>query len=217
MSLFIGNESCSTQKSYSTWESCSTQESAQPRSLLNQGFCSTWEFAQLGSPAQPGNLLHLGVLVVPVLAFVLAAFCWTKSLICNVAAFTWIMFYSESKLQLWASRRLCEEFKSVSSVPLHPSGRCCILFGRSSVSNIRPDDENFSSGRPSVFRSFEQFKIASIWTLFRVREDPSVLVNPSGRHGYTVRTPFSVWQVLGFLPQDTVIGRWLKPSGRCPP
>jgi len=42
-------------------------------------------------------------------------------------------------------------------------------------------------------------------------------VNLSGRRGYTVRTPFSVWKALGFLLQDTVMGRRLQPSGRCPP
>jgi hypothetical protein len=50
------------------------------------------------------------------------------------------------------------------SVPCQPSGRRGILSGRSSVSNICPDDENFPSGRPSVSRSFEQFKIASVRT-----------------------------------------------------
>jgi len=34
------------------------------------------------------------------LVFVLAAFCWTKSLLCNVAAFIGMLFYSESTLQL---------------------------------------------------------------------------------------------------------------------
>jgi hypothetical protein len=33
-----------------------------------------------------------------VLVFVLAAFCWTKSLLCNVPAFTGMLFYSESTL-----------------------------------------------------------------------------------------------------------------------
>jgi hypothetical protein len=36
----------------------------------------------------------------PLLVFVLDAFCWTKSLLCNVAAFTGMLFYSESTLQL---------------------------------------------------------------------------------------------------------------------
>jgi hypothetical protein len=158
------------------------------------------------------------------LVFVLAVFCWTKSLICNVAVFTGMLFYLEFTLQLWASGRLCAEFKWVNSVPLHPSGRHGILSGRSSVSNIRSEDENFPSGRPSVSRNFELFKIASVRTLYRVWEDPSVPVNPSGRRGYTVQTPFSVCQGLGFLPQDTIMGRRLQPSrrcvipsGRCPP
>jgi hypothetical protein len=34
------------------------------------------------------------------LVFVLAAFCWTKLLLCNVATFTRMLFYSESTLQL---------------------------------------------------------------------------------------------------------------------
>jgi hypothetical protein len=48
------------------------------------------------------------------------------------------------------------------SVPCQPSGRSGIPSGHSLVSNIHPDDENFPSGRPSVSRSFEQFKVASI-------------------------------------------------------
>jgi len=81
------------------------------------------------------------------LVFVLAAFCWTKSLLCNVVAFTGMLFYSESILQLWASRRLCVEFKSVSLVPLHPSRRRGIPSGRSSV------------------------KVSSIWTTRTFRPD----------------------------------------------
>jgi len=50
------------------------------------------------------------------------------------------------------------------SVPCQPLGRRGIPSGHSSVNNIRPDDENFPSGRPSVSRSFEQFKVASVWT-----------------------------------------------------
>jgi hypothetical protein len=34
------------------------------------------------------------------LVFVLGAFCWTKSLLCNVAAFTGMLLYLESTLQL---------------------------------------------------------------------------------------------------------------------
>jgi hypothetical protein len=98
-------------------------------------------------------------------------------------------------------------FQGFISVPYQPSGWRGIPSGRSLVSNIRPDDEIFPSRHPSVSKSFEQFKVSSVRTLFRVREDPSVLAHPSGRRGYTVRTPFSVWQELRFLPQDTVMGK----------
>jgi hypothetical protein len=47
------------------------------------------------------------------LVFVLAAFGWTKSLLCNVAAFTGMLLYPESTLQLCSSRRFCEVFKDV--------------------------------------------------------------------------------------------------------
>jgi hypothetical protein len=41
----------------------------------------------------------------------LAVFYWTKSLLCNDANYTGMLLYSESILQLWASRRLCAELK----------------------------------------------------------------------------------------------------------
>jgi len=47
------------------------------------------------------------------LVFVLDAFCWTKSLLCNVAAFTGMLLYPESTLQLCSSRRFYEVFKEV--------------------------------------------------------------------------------------------------------
>jgi hypothetical protein len=47
------------------------------------------------------------------LVFVLAAFCWTKSFLCNVAVFTGMLLYPESTLQLRSSRRFCEVFKEV--------------------------------------------------------------------------------------------------------
>jgi len=47
------------------------------------------------------------------LVSVLATFCWTKSLLCNVAAFTGMLLYPESTLQLCSSRRFCEVFKEV--------------------------------------------------------------------------------------------------------
>jgi hypothetical protein len=53
-----------------------------------------------------------------VLVFVLAAFCWTKSLLCNVAAFTGMLLYPESTLQLCYSRRFCEVFKDLFRFPV---------------------------------------------------------------------------------------------------
>jgi hypothetical protein len=84
------------------------------------------------------------------LVFVLATFCWTKSLICNVAAFTGMLLYPKSTLQLCSSRRFCEvckevHFGSLSAIRMmwysirtlisqqHPSGRRGIPFGRSSI------------------------------------------------------------------------------------
>jgi len=50
--------------------------------------------------------------------FVLAAFCWTKSLLCNVATFTGMLLYLESTLQLCSSRRFCEVFKDFFRFPI---------------------------------------------------------------------------------------------------
>jgi hypothetical protein len=55
------------------------------------------------------------------LVFVLAAFYWTKSLICNVAAFTGMLLYPESTLQLCYSRRFCEFFKDLFRFPVSRS------------------------------------------------------------------------------------------------
>jgi hypothetical protein len=52
------------------------------------------------------------------LVFVLAAFCWKKSLLCNVAAFTGMLLYPESTLQLCSSRRFCEVFKDLFLFPV---------------------------------------------------------------------------------------------------
>jgi hypothetical protein len=94
--------------------------------------------------------------------------------------------------------------------------------GRSSISNICPDDENFPSGCSSVSRNFKLFKIASVrtwwqivWTLLRVQEESSVQVHPSGRRGNTVQMPFRVWQAIGFLSQTQIWEDSCKPSGQC--
>jgi hypothetical protein len=53
-----------------------------------------------------------------------------------------------------------------------------------------------------VSRSLKQFKVASVLTLFKVREDPSVPVHPSGRRGYIIRTPFNVFCLKTQLWED---------------
>jgi len=99
------------------------------------------------------------------LVFVLAAFCWTKSpfyvmlLLSQGCCFIQILLFSYALQE--DSVKFSRKF---ISVPCQPYGRRGISSRRSLVSNIRPDDENFPSRRPSVSRSFEQFKVASIRT-----------------------------------------------------
>jgi hypothetical protein len=97
------------------------------------------------------------------------------------------------------------------SDPLFLSGRPSNASRRSSINNIHPDDVAIPSGLSSVSRSFTQFKVASIhtsWqhirTLFRVPEESSLQVHPSGRRGNTFRTPVSVRQVKGFPLQTQI-------------
>jgi hypothetical protein len=56
--------------------------------------------------------------------------------------------------------RFCVDSDLEKLDPKHPSERPCKPSRRSSISNIRPDDENFPFGTPSVSRSFELFKVA---------------------------------------------------------
>jgi hypothetical protein len=92
--------------------------------------------------------------------------------------------------------------------PLFSSERPSKTSGRSSVNHIRLDDVGIPFRLPSMSRSFKQFKVASVWTSwqhirtpFRVREDSSVPMHPSGRRGNTIRTPFRVRGELGFPSQ----------------
>jgi hypothetical protein len=144
----------------------------------------------------------------------------TKSLLYNVAAFTGMLYISEpsdfQSLFIWYGKslimtscsvtsfknaiseipwRFYADFNSEKSDPLFPPERPSKKFGRSSVSNIHPNDVAIPSRRPLVSRSFEQFKFAYVQTswqyvrkLFRVREDSSSPMHPSGRRGYTVWT-----------------------------
>jgi hypothetical protein len=69
---------------------------------------------------------------------VLAAFCWTKSLLCNVAAFTGMLLYPESTLQLCSSRRFCEVFKDLFRFPVSRSDDVVFLpDAHQSVTSVR--------------------------------------------------------------------------------
>jgi hypothetical protein len=97
---------------------------------------------------------------------VLAKFCWTKSLLCNVAAFTGMLLYPESTLQLCSSRRFCEIFKDLFRFPVS-----------------RPDD--------MVFRLDAHQSATSVRTTRSFRLDAhqclealsSSRLHPSGRNG----------------------------------
>jgi hypothetical protein len=130
-----------------------------------------------------------------VLVFVLAAFCWTKSLLCNVAAFTGMPLYPESTLELCSSRRFCEVFKDLFRFPVS-----------------RPDDVVF---RPDAHQS-----ATSVRTMRSFRPDAhqcleasnSSRLHPSGRNGKlsgrsSEFEKIPVFQRIG--PDDMVI-----PSGR---
>jgi len=130
-----------------------------------------------------------------VLVFVLATFCWTKSLLCNDVAFTGMLLYPKSTLQLYSLRRFCEVFKD--------------LF-RFSVS--RPDDVVF---HPDAYQS-----ATSIRTTRSFRPDAhqcleasnSSRLHPSGRNGKSSRRSLEFEKIPVFQhirPDDVVI-----PSGR---
>jgi hypothetical protein len=101
-----------------------------------------------------------------VLVFVLATFCWTKSLLCNVVAFIEMLLYPESTLQLCSSRRFCEVFKDLFRFPVS-----------------RPDDVVF---RPDAHQS-----VKSVRTTRSFLPDAhqcqeafnSSRLHPSGRNG----------------------------------
>jgi hypothetical protein len=145
---------------------------------------------------------------------VLAAFCWTKSLLCNVAAFTGMLLYPESTLQLCSSRRFCEVFKDLFRFPgsrpddvefrpnahqlatsvrttrtFRPDTHQCLEASNSS--RLHPSGRNgISSGRSSKFEKIPVFQ--------RIRPDDVVI--PSGRHsGF-------IWKLRALV----------QPSGRHP-
>jgi hypothetical protein len=126
---------------------------------------------------------------------VLAAFCWTKSLLCNVAAFTGMLLYPESTLQLCSSRRLCEVFKDLFRVPVSRPDN--VVF--------RPDAHQLATSvrKTTSFRlDAHQFLEAS----------NSSRLHPSGRNGKSSgrSSEFEKIPVFQYIrPDDVAI-----PSGR---
>jgi hypothetical protein len=121
---------------------------------------------------------------------VLAAFCWTKSLLCNVAAFTGMLIYPQSTLQLCSSRRFCEVFKDLFRFPVsRPDDVVFCPDAHQSATSIRTT-RSFHPDAHQCLEASNSFEWQIVLTLFRVREDPNVPVHPSGRHGYTVWMPF---------------------------
>jgi hypothetical protein len=81
--------------------------------------------------------------------------------------------------------------RKFNSVPCQPSGRCGIPSGRSSVSNIRPDDEIFPSG-----------------SLLVLEASNSSSLHPSGRNGKSSGRSSEFEKILVFQhirPDDLVI------------
>jgi hypothetical protein len=121
--------------------------------------------------------------------FVLATFCWTRSLLCNVAAFTGMLIYPESTLQLCSSIRFCEVFKNLFRFPVsrpddvvfRPDAHQSATSLRTTRS-FRPDAHQclealnssrlHPSGRSSEFEKIPVFQ--------RIRPDHVVI--PSGHH-----------------------------------
>jgi len=87
--------------------------------------------------------------------------------------------------------------KSKKLDPLQPSRRRDIPFGRPTVQSIiRLDNENFPSGPFSMWRSFELFQLASVWTF--------------QQH---VRMTLSVRPTMGFLSKTQILeDRYNRPN-----
>jgi hypothetical protein len=127
---------------------------------------------------------------------VLAAFCWTKSLLCNVAAFTGMLLYPESTLQLCSSRRFCEVFKDLFWFPVSRLDDVVFRpYAHQSATSVRTtrsfrldaqqclDASNSSRFHPSrrngkSSRHSSEFEKTPVFQHIR----PDDVVIPSGRH-----------------------------------
>jgi predicted RNA-binding protein YlqC (UPF0109 family) len=120
----------------------------------------------------------------------------TKSLLCNVAILLGILFISKSSFQKCSSRSSKEDSVQIpcqkNLIPsfcpngpiMRPDAHQCLLFKLASI----------------------QTSQQHVRTLFRVHEESSFQVHPSGRHSVFDRKRIS------FV--DTDMGRQLQPSGR---
>jgi hypothetical protein len=129
---------------------------------------------------------------------VLAAFCWTKSLLCNVAAFTGILLYPESTLELCSSRRFYEVFKDLFRFPVS-----------------RPDDVVF---RPDTHQSATSVRTTWLYRPNAIQGLTSIRVSAS-RHSYgkmaaTVRTMCDPVRTMSSIRQERAYQ--VQPSGRQP-
>jgi hypothetical protein len=128
--------------------------------------------------------------------FVLAAFCWTKSLLCNVAAFTGMLLYPESTLHLCSSRRFCEVFKDLFRFPVslpedvvfHPNANQSATSTRT-TRTFRPDAHQCleASNSSRLHPSGRNGKLSGCSSEFEkipvfMRIRPNDVVIPSGRH-----------------------------------
>jgi hypothetical protein len=129
------------------------------------------------------------------LVFVLAALCWTKSLLCNVDAFTGMLLYPESTLQLCSSRRFCEVFKDLFRFP-----------------RSRPDDVEF---RPDAHQSATSVRKTRTFRLDAhqcLKASNSSRLHQSGHNGKSSGRSSKFEKIPVFHrihPDDVVI-----PSGR---
>jgi hypothetical protein len=147
------------------------------------------------------------------LVFVLPAFCWTKSLLCNVAAFTWMLLYPESTLQICSSRRFCEVFKEVYFGSLL-AVRTTWYSVRTFISQQHP------SGRRGIPSRRSYVKASSVRTMRIFRPDAhqclealnSSSLHPSGRNGKSSGRSSEFEKILVFqrICRDDVA----IPSGR---
>jgi hypothetical protein len=129
------------------------------------------------------------------LVFVLAAFCWTKSLLCNVAAFIGMLLNPESTLQLCSSRIFCEVFKDLFQLPISHSDDMV----------FRPDAHQ----SVTFVRTTRSFRPDSHQCL---KASNNSRLHPSGRNGKSSGCSSEFEKILVFQcirPDDVVI-----PSGR---